>query len=84
MMFKESRTRMKPIDSDLLFDEVMKKSLTYSQKYNTSQTRKTAELQSLKLSPEKRNNSSAKSEISVSFTYVLSFIDLFCSKIVKL
>ena len=25
MMFKESRTRMKPIDSDLLFDEVMKK-----------------------------------------------------------
>jgi len=62
---QESRTRMKPIDSDLLFDEVMKKSLTYSQKYNTSQTRKTAELQSLKLSPEKRNNSSAKSEISV-------------------
>ena len=62
---------MKPVDSEMLFDEVMKKSLVYSQKYSTGggQNKGLATLKPSLLSTDKRNNSSAKSDLSVSDHY---------------
>ena len=66
---------MKPVDSEMLFDEVMKKSLVYSQKYSTGTGGQNKGLGTLKpslLSTDKRNNSSAKSDLSVSDHYKTS------------
>ena len=61
---------MKPVDSEMLFDEVMKKSLVYSQKYSTGgQNKGLSTLKPSLLSTDKRNNSSAKSDLSVSDHY---------------
>ena len=58
------------MDSEMLFDEVMKKSLVYSQKYSTGgQNKGPATLKPSLLSTDKRNNSSAKSDLSVSDHY---------------
>ena len=60
------------MDSEMLFDEVMKKSLVYSQKYSTGTGGQNKGLGTLKpslLSTDKRNNSSAKSDLSVSDHY---------------
>ena len=61
---------MKPADSEVLFDEVFKKSLVYSQKYSTGANKVKPQDQQLKLSvaPEKRTNLSARSDLSVRVT----------------
>ena len=58
---------VKPADSEVLFDEVFKKSLVYSQKYNTGSNKVKPQEQQIKLTlaPEKRANLSARSDLSV-------------------
>ena len=78
----ELRRTRRPSESEGLFDEVMKKSLVYSQKYNTSKqtvNRNTENVYKPSFSPEKRKNSSAKSEhisvclnLNLHLTYIQS------------
>ena len=65
-MLQETKPRgLKGLDNDLLFDEVMKKSLVYSQKYNANLTKQSAQNKNQLIIADKRHNSSAKSDLSV-------------------
>lgn len=65
-LLQETKPRgLKGLDNDLLFDEVMKKSLVYSQKYNANLTKQCGPNKNQLILADKRHNSSAKSDLSV-------------------
>ena len=64
-LLQETKPRgLKGLDN-VLFDEVMKKSLVYSQKYNANLTKQTGPNKNQLNLADRRHNSSAKSELSV-------------------
>lgn len=67
---------LKGLDNDLLFDEVMKKSLVYSQKYNANLTKQTGQNKNQLIIADKRHNSSAKSDLSITPTGILDDNDI--------
>ena len=65
-LLQETKPRgLKGLDNDLLFDEVMKKSLVYSQKYNANLTKQSGPNKNQLILADKRLNYSAKSDLSV-------------------
>lgn len=67
---------LKGLDNDLLFDEVMKKSLVYSQKYNANLTKQSGPNKNQLILADKRHNSSAKSDLSITPTGILDDNDI--------
>ena len=79
-MLQETKPRgLKGLDNDLLFDEVMKKSLVYSQKYNANLTKQTGQNKNQLIIADKRHNSSAKSDLSVYKFYDKKFEQIISS-----
>ena len=78
-MLQETKPRgLKGLDNDLLFDEVMKKSLVYSQKYNANLTKQSGQNRNQLIIADKRHNSSAKSDLSVKlFSLTKNKIEIF-------
>ena len=82
IIYLHQESRQRPVksggDNEDLFDEVLKKSQVYSQKYNTGAglNKNGANIKNLdqnfrlSISSEKRNNTSAKSDLSVSVSFV--------------